>query len=82
MNVKELISLLSEMPQEAVVFTAIDDEGNGFRRVYDNWVTLYGYNEFDGEIEIGLLPDQLTEEHREQGYTEEDIKETPCVVIG
>ena len=80
LTVGELIEVLKELPQDIPVFTSIDDEGNGYRPVYDTWVGLEGYKDEDGEIIIGIL--ELTEKLEEQGYTEEDIRSNPCVVIG
>lgn len=77
MRVKELIELLQNMPQDALVIQSKDSEGNVYKPVDD--ISLgryraetYWYGEF------GL--DCLTEIHREQGYTEEDVIEGPLAV--
>jgi hypothetical protein len=79
-TVGELVEHLKTLPQDIPVFTSTDDEGNGYRPVYKNWVGVEGYEDYDGEIEVGIL--ELTEELLNQGYCEEDIKEKPCVIIG
>lgn len=34
MNVKEMIEALQELPEDLVVYTAIDEEGNGYNETY------------------------------------------------
>ena len=79
-TVRELIEILKKLPQDIPVFTSTDDEGNGYRVVYDTFIGLEGYEDVDGEIVVGIL--ELSEALEEIGYTEEDIRPNPCVVIG
>lgn len=76
MNVGQLIARLKQLPQDLPVFKSKDDEGNGFDKV-DRCV-MSSYSDYD-EIEIGLS--KLTDELREKGYSEEDVKEHPCVCL-
>lgn len=45
MKVKELITLLENMPQDLEVVTAGDDEGNSFRKIPDDWVSVEKFDE-------------------------------------
>ena len=79
-TVKELIEVLQKLPQDVPVFTSIDSEGNGYRPVYDTWVGLEAYEDEDGEIVVSIS--ELTPELEKQGYTDEDVRSNPCVIIG
>ena len=79
-TVKELIERLQELPEDLPVFTSTDDEGNGYRRVYLDWVGVEGYELEDGVIVVGIP--ELTPELEDKGYTEEDVRPNECVIIG
>lgn len=40
MKVKEILEILKTLPQDLEVVVAIDDEGNGFRRIPEGWVSV------------------------------------------
>ena len=74
MNVRELIELLQKEDGERLVVLAIDEEGNGFRPLADVATAAYR----DGETGI----EELTDEFREQGFSEEDVmRGIPAVVL-
>ena len=74
MTVRELIELLQQEDGERIVVLSRDEEGNGFQPLVD--VATAAYRDGDTGIE------ELTEELREQGYSEEDVmKGTPAVVL-
>lgn len=73
-SVSRIDRAFKTLPQNVPVFTSIDDEGNGYREVTLNWIGEGAYTNECGDIEIGIL--------EKLGYSEEDIKENPCVVIG
>jgi uncharacterized protein YihD (DUF1040 family) len=67
MKVKELIELLEGFDPELPIVMSRDQEGNGYeylRNVADDAT-------FDGE-DIYLA--ELTDEHKAQGYTDEDVR--------
>lgn len=77
LKVKELIEQLSRLDPEAVVIMQRDPEGNRYAPcsgaegsgAWDQYQCAYGYAE-------------LTEELREQGYSEQDtIRGQPAIVI-
>ena len=80
MNVQDLIDELSKIKnKERLVLISKDPEGNGF-----NSFTSFSEEAcvLDGhEYMIGL--EELTDEFKRQGYTEEDVLEdgNPCVVL-
>ncbi len=82
MKVKDLIKSLEELPQDLVVITPTDDEGNGYRFIESGWVGTAGYNgaESDRDIEVGIT--ELTPKLMEQGYSDEDVQPNKCVIIG
>ena len=81
-TVKELIEKLQTLPQDLIVLKANDSEGNGYEYIETNYIDTAGFNKADKnyDLEVGVS-DKLTPKLEEQGYTEEDIKEFPCVVI-
>lgn len=79
-TVKEVIERLQEFDPSLPIITSIDDEGNGYRFTNLDWINMEGYEEVDGEIEVGKI--RLSEQERADGWTDEDIKPNPCVVIG
>jgi len=79
-TVKDLIAKLQTLPEDLPVIKSADDEGNSYSHLYLDWVGLEAYSEDDGEIEVGVA--ELTNELREQGYTDEDLKDNLCIVIG
>jgi len=78
-TVQELIDKLKTFPPDLIVLTSNDDEGNGYRYAERDWINIEGYSD-DGEIEVGIV--QLTPELEKTGWTEDDLKPNPCVVIG
>jgi len=71
MTVKELIERLKEIDQDRIVVMSMDPEGNGFSPLGDLETCAYTNEGGYGETGIEKLDDDL----REQGFTEEDIKE-------
>jgi len=70
MTVKELIELLREMPPDALVVLSRDSEGNDYSELHSYWEGLYVNSEGYGEMHVA---GPLTDELREQGYTESDV---------
>ena len=73
MKVSEMIEYLKKLPQDAIVVTAIDDEGNGFNEVYNESPTLgYFLNEDGG----GFVSAEQVEESPEdyEHYTESGVQ--------
>lgn len=48
MNVKELIEALQELPEDLVVYTAIDEEGNGYNKTYFAPTIMWKIKDADG----------------------------------
>jgi len=48
MKNKELIEILLNLPQDLEVLTAIDDEGNGFRKIPEDWVSVEKFYNDEG----------------------------------
>ena len=74
MKVSELKKILENLDDDALVVSSSDSEGNSFSEVHTVEIGVYDAGEFGyGE---------LTDEMKEMGYTEEDIREgDPCVCI-
>ena len=69
MKVHEIIELLQKLPQDLEVVVASDDEGNSFRHIPKNWVSI---EKFYNEDII-----------HEDDYSEYDLDElSEYVVIG
>lgn len=76
MTVKELIKELKKLDGNRLVVISSDSEGNSFNEFYSYSTASYD----KGAREIGL--EELTEELKNDGYSEEDVKEgVPCVVL-
>ena len=76
MTVKELNEQLKKCDPDSLVVMAIDEEGNGYSIFRDIWSENCNYK--DGEVGLSYL----TDEHRKQGYTEEDILDgQPAIVL-
>lgn len=75
MTVRELIEALQAVEdQEALVVLQKDAEGNGYSPLDDDGVTEGAY--IPGSTwygEVYLLPQDLDDEAREQGFTEDDV---------
>jgi len=69
MTVKDTIALLQELPQDLEIVTAKDDEGNGFRKVPNGWISV---ERFDGNMDIIADEDY-------HFYVEGDLKEYVCI---
>lgn len=74
MKVRELIEKLQTQDPEDVVLLSADPEGNSFGTVHD-----VEAGTFSGPDEVGIR--ELTHELAKQGYSEEDVKEAPCVIL-
>ena len=71
MKVKELIALLQDCDQEAIVVMSSDAEGNSYSPFSGLWEGVYVPDTtWSGEVGYG----ELTPELKEYGFTEEDIK--------
>lgn len=84
MTVKELIELLKECDPDRLVILQKDSEGNGYSPLSGGERAAYiADSTWSGEVRYE--PDQLTDEMRQRGYTEEDCAEegnyTPAVVL-
>ena len=79
MTVKELIDILSKANPDDLVVLSIDSEGNEYRVVWTVELTDCKYHKKDRMISLR----ELTENHKNLGYTEEDVREggKNCVVI-
>lgn len=73
MKVKELIEKLKAVDPDMLVVMSSDAEGNGFHPLEDAETGGYA----DGEV--GLL--ELTEELKAKGYSEEDVRGEPAMVL-
>ena len=83
MKVKDLIKQLEELPQDMVILLAKDDEGNGYRKLSGECAYEASYDDdtsYSLVDEVGIT--ELTDEDIKDGYTEEDVYEDKCVVIG
>jgi hypothetical protein len=78
MTVKELIKRLQTQDPDRLVIMASDSEGNDFAALAEEG--SFSCCRFDGE-RTGL--EELTEWHKERGYTEEDVMTTgkPALVL-
>lgn len=77
-KVKDIIKKLQTFDGELPVITSCDDEGNGYREVYLDWIGEEAYD--PEEMETGII--ELTPELEADGYSEEDVKPVKCIVIG
>lgn len=75
MKIKQLIKILQKEDPERIVILSQDEEGNYFSPLTAIETAVYDKKEH----EIGL--EELTEELREQGYSEEDVKTGTKAVI-
>ncbi len=82
MNVKDLIKILQELPENLPVIMSVDDEGNSYRFLNGDWVGVEGWNGVDDEVDIECGIYELTSELEEDGWSEEDVQPYKCVVIG
>jgi len=80
-TVEQLIERLQQLPTDLPVLMSKDNEGNGFRYIQSDSVGLYSFNGNENPYELQVGLDELTDEFKQQGYTEEDIFEKPCVVL-
>jgi len=78
LTTKDLIKILQKLPQDNPILMSKDDEGNGFRYLRNGWVSRCTYDE--QEINVGIS--ELTNDLIEHGYSEEDVYENPCIVLG
>jgi hypothetical protein len=70
MTVGELRTLLLEASDDDVVVLSKDAEGNGHSPLASGWLGKYvPASTWSGDVYMR----ELTEEYREQGYTEEDL---------
>lgn len=77
MTVAQLIKELKKLPKDALVIMSSDGEGNGFSPVAAVGIGAYeAENTWSGQF--GLH--ELTEEDKEQGYSEEDVIDGPLAV--
>ena len=75
-TIKQLIEELQGYDPDRVVVLSIDPEGNGYNALYN--IEPYAWDATHGEIGLEFLTDEL----REQGYNENDVKDgQPCVVL-
>lgn len=70
MTVGELIAKLKEIDPNRIVIMAKDAEGNGYSPLSDFWIGAYRA-ETTWMGDVGS--EELTEEMRQSGYTEEDV---------
>lgn len=70
-TVKELIAQLQVYDGDEVIVMALDPEGNGYAPLADN-VEACAFHVADNEV--FLLPSQLTDESREQGWGDDDVR--------
>lgn len=83
MIVKELIEHLQKLDQDAVVLTAVDDEGNGYNKVYyvpSEWLyTSEGrvYNIYPAELKELMEHCYIDEEEAQEMIDGYEL----CVVI-
>lgn len=71
MKVKDLIKVLKELPEDAIVVLSSDEEGNSYSPLA-SYNTNYMYipdSDWSGEIKIK----ELTPELIKHGYTEEEV---------
>lgn len=80
MTVKELIEQLKQCDPKAIVVMSSDGEGNSFSPLADVDDSHVYQADSTWSGEIGFK--ELTEELKEDGYTEEDLLDgEPCVVV-
>jgi hypothetical protein len=81
MKVRDLILLLQQSNLDAEVLIASDCEGNSYHTLdeFGLAVTNNAYNDSDNEISVGI--NYLTPELKEQGYSNQDIKDNPCIIL-
>ena len=81
MTVKELMEQLKDLDQDLPILIAEDPEGNGFMHFGGFSESACNKQDLDAyRIEsIGII--KLTDALRKQGYSDEDVKDTPCIVF-
>jgi len=72
MTVGELIEKLKEEDPSRIVVMSSDAEGNGHSPLSDFWTGMY-LAESTWSGEVGM--EELTDDDREHGYTEDDVIE-------
>jgi hypothetical protein len=77
MTVAELIALLQDMPQDALVVQSSDAEGNNFSPTAEAGLGRYAA-ETTWRGDFGLY--ELTPEDEAKGYTDEDVPDGPPAV--
>jgi len=81
MKVKELIEQLKKIDPEREVVLSADGEGNSYSPLEDIWEKNCCFVEEDRETHF----EELTEELKKDGYSEEDIydgdKSVPAIVL-
>lgn len=69
MNVRELIEKLKLLDQDLEVYTAIDEEGNGYNSVYFDPTVMWARGERDADMEVS------SEENFEDDYPDEEDRD-------
>jgi hypothetical protein len=75
MNKNELIKRLEQIEGNPIIVLSRNAEGNGFNELSDIELSSYDHS----TREIGLI--ELTDELREEGYSEEDVLEGEKAII-
>ena len=79
-TVKQLRELLKDHDDDRIVLLSIDPEGNGFCPIEQLSTGAWAEDDREGGVDI----EELTDELREQGYTESDLPKDgakPVLVI-
>jgi len=76
-TVKQLIKELQTLDQDRIVLVSVDAEGNDYEPYEE--VVHASYEKDEYFFEVGI--DELDDELRKEGYEEEDVKSSKCVVI-
>jgi hypothetical protein len=80
LTVKELREALEGYDDDRIVVMSRDEEGNGFSPLYEIGTSSY-VSDGGSYGEIGLEPEDLTDEMRAKGYSEEDVKEGQKAIV-
>jgi hypothetical protein len=73
MTVRELREKLAEFDQDSLVVMSSDGEGNGFSPLSGLGDSIYVDDDPESIWDGAIYLNELTDELRKQGYTEEDL---------
>ena len=81
MTVKELMEQLKDLDQDLPILIAEDPEGNGFHHFDSVSESAIDASDIEAYTIESIGIRKLTDELKKRGYSDEDVKDTPCIVF-